>query len=360
MDAPEGEKCRTSRLNVFQSACQSDMCTNSLRFLGHPTPTMSRFVGIVLALAAFAVAAPPLSVRQSITTLSTAQISAFRPYTFYASAGYCTSASTLTWNCGVPCAANPTFKPVASGGDGTVIQFWFVGYDPTLETVIVSHQGTDPEHILPLLTDANFILEPLNPLLFPGLSPSVLVHSGFADEHAATATDVLAAVKNATTRFGATKVTMVGHSLGGALSLIESVYLPLHVTGVTFQTILYGLPRVGNQEFADLASAGNTVTHINNMEDPIPILPPTSSLPLESFHHPTGEIHIQARDSGDWDSCPGEYSHGIQIVLSLNISIAGEDNISPLCSTGDVTVTNGNLTNHDGPYDGVEMGNGCV
>ncbi|KAJ7227558.1 lipase [Mycena rebaudengoi] len=281
---------------------------------------MSRFIGIFLALAAFAIAAPPLSLRQSITTLSAAQISAFKAYTFYASAGHYTSVSTLTWTCGVPCAANPTFEPVASGGDGT--------------TVIVSHQGTNPEHILPLITDANFVLEPLNPLLFPGLSPSVLVHSGFADEHAATATDVLAAVQNATTRFGATKVTTVGHSLGGALSLIESVYLPLHVTSVTFQTILYGLPR-----FSDLASAGNTVIHINNMEDPIPILPPTSS---GFFHHPTGEIHIQ--DSGDWDSYPGE------------------DNTSPLCSTGDVTVTNGNLNNHGGPYDGVEMGNaaGCV
>ncbi|KAJ6540476.1 hypothetical protein B0H19DRAFT_1036330, partial [Mycena capillaripes] len=51
---------------------------------------------------------------------------------------------------------------------------------------------------------------------------------------------------------------------GGAIALIDSVYLPLHITGVTFQTIVYGLPRVGNQAFANLASIGNTVTHINN------------------------------------------------------------------------------------------------
>ncbi|KAF7358425.1 Lipase-3 domain-containing protein [Mycena venus] len=299
---------------------------------------MSRLTAIVLALSAFAIAAPSLSVRQSITTLSAAKISAFKPYTFYAAAAYCSSASTLTWECGVPCDANPDFEPVASGGDGTVIQFWFVGYDPTLKTVIVSHQGTNPQNIIPLLTDGNFVLEPLNPLLFPNISPFVLVHSGFADEHATTATDVLAAVRNATTRFGATKVTIVGHSLGAALSLIESVYLPLHVTGVTFQTILYALPRVGNQAFADLASAGNMVTHINNMEDPIPTLPPIAL----GFHHPTGEIHIQ--DSGDWDSCPGE------------------DNPSTLCSTGDVTVLNENINDHGGPYDGVQMGNqaGCV
>jgi hypothetical protein len=44
----------------------------------------------------------------------------------------------------VNCAgANPGFHPIASGGDGAAVQFWFVGVDTTLGTVIVSHQGTD-------------------------------------------------------------------------------------------------------------------------------------------------------------------------------------------------------------------------
>lgn len=43
----------------------------------------------------------------------------------------------------VNCEANPTFQPTASGGDGEVTQWWYVGYDPTLEEVIVAHQGTD-------------------------------------------------------------------------------------------------------------------------------------------------------------------------------------------------------------------------
>lgn len=41
------------------------------------------------------------------------------------------------------CQANPSFEPVASGGDGVDTQFWFVGYNPTSDEVIVSHQGTD-------------------------------------------------------------------------------------------------------------------------------------------------------------------------------------------------------------------------
>lgn len=78
-------------------------------------------------LCAWQAAASPtfVSLREegSITALSTAHITAFRPYTHYASAGYCPPASTLAWDCGHNCQANPSFEPVASGGDGDRTQF---------------------------------------------------------------------------------------------------------------------------------------------------------------------------------------------------------------------------------------------
>ena len=38
---------------------------------------------------------------------------------------------------------------------------------------------------------------------------------------------------------------------------------------------------------------------------------------------------------------------------------AGQDNDNALCTTGDVTsILVGNTEDHDGPYDGVEMGSG--
>lgn len=43
------------------------------------------------------------------------------------------------------CDANPTFQPIASGGDGIDVQFWYVGIDPTLEVIqlvlLLSIQG---------------------------------------------------------------------------------------------------------------------------------------------------------------------------------------------------------------------------
>lgn len=58
-----------------------------------------------------------------ITVMTSAQVNAFTPYTYYASAGYCNPSVTETWTCGANCNANPGFKPIASGGDGSSTQF---------------------------------------------------------------------------------------------------------------------------------------------------------------------------------------------------------------------------------------------
>ena len=96
----------------------------------------------------------------------------------------------------------------------------------------------------------------------------------------------------------------------------------------------YGLPRVGNQDFANYVDALRlSITHINNKEDFVPILPGR----FLGFHHPSGEVHI--RDSGAWAACPGQ------------------DNDSAECTVGDVTsIFKGKESDHDGPYDGVTMG----
>ena len=139
-----------------------------------------------------------------------------------------------------------------------------------------------------------------------------------------SAPDVLAAVKTGLTQFGTNKVTVTGHSLGkrlalfiglnasmsethskivrtgAAIALIDSIFLPLNIPGITTRFVGYGLPRVGNQDFADYVDAQPIeVTHINNEEDIVPILPGK----FLGYHHPSGEVHIQ--DSGAWLACPG-------------------------------------------------------
>ncbi|KAL6297828.1 Alpha/Beta hydrolase protein [Sparassis latifolia] len=178
---------------------------------------VSPLYAVVLAiLLPFAAVAAPASGRrgETIPTLAASQIQSYTTYTWYANAAYCAPSKTLAWECGLSCNANPAFQPIAAGGDGSDVQFWFVGYDPALDTVIVSHQGTNPQAILPLLTDADIVLEQLDASLFPGVSSSVRVHSGFAREHSKTATAVLAAVQEAMSTYSVGRVTIVGHSLG--------------------------------------------------------------------------------------------------------------------------------------------------
>ncbi|KAH9169451.1 lipase class 3 family protein [Lactarius sanguifluus] len=252
--------------------------------------------------------------RQTITALSSSQIASFAPFTHFASTAYCNPSTTRNWSCGSNCQANPDFQPVASGGDGAGTQFWYVGFSSSQNTVIVAHQGTDPSEFLADLTDANFFLESLNPSLFPGVPSSVEAHNGFADEHAKTAPTILSAVQQTLSAHGASSVTVVGHSLGAALSLLDGVYLRLHLsTGVTVRVVGYGMPRVGNQDFANWVDSSWASTT------------------------PRAKVHIT--DSGVWENCPGQ------------------DNTSTLCTVGDVSnIFEGSIGDHSGPYAGITMG----
>ena len=96
----------------------------------------------------------------------------------------------------------------------------------------------------------------------------------FTDSNS-VAPDVLTAVQTALSNHSASSVTLVGHSLGAAIALIDAVYLPLHLPPTTtFKYVGYGLPRVGNAAFASYLDAQfSDLTHINNKEDPAPVLP---------------------------------------------------------------------------------------
>ena len=102
-----------------------------------------------------------------------------------------------------------------------------------------------------------------------------------------------------------------------------------------------------------------SLTHINNKEDPIPILPGM----FLGYVHPSGEVHIE--DSGEWAACPGAFAlsslrGAAPCCLRADLhcfSRAGQDNSSSQCIVGDVPeIWDGDESDHDGPYDGVTMG----
>ncbi|CAE6456021.1 unnamed protein product [Rhizoctonia solani] len=208
--------------------------------------------------------------------MSAATISTYAPYASLASAAYCSTAST--WTC-AQCKSLPEFVTYATGGDGDAVPKWYVGWWPTQSTVVVGHQGTNPAQLESLLTDAEVVMSSLSSSLFPGVSGSVKAHDGFMKAQADTATNILAGVKGLLSTHSASKVLVIGHSLGGAIATLDALYFKLNLPStVSIKAVTFGLPRVGNQDFANLIDSEITdFLHVTNEKDLVPIIPGESS-----------------------------------------------------------------------------------
>ena len=110
-------------------------------------------------------------------------------------------------------------------------------------------------------------------------------------------------------------VTVIGHSLGAALALLDGVRLRLVLAPTTdVRVVGYGMPRVGNQDFANFVDTilPGRVEHFNNKHDPIPIIPAMSL----GYHNVMGEVHIQ--ETGEWIACPGQDNRTLGVSLALS------------------------------------------
>ncbi|KAF8718981.1 hypothetical protein AX14_011605 [Amanita brunnescens Koide BX004] len=280
--------------------------------------------------------AVPYLVPRAETPVSASQLADLAPYTQFARAAYCSTSSLSSWGCGQACAALSGFQPTLVGGDGNAVQIFFVGYWPDKNSVVVAHEGTDPTKLLSILTDADILLTSLDPTLFPGVPSTVLAHQGFLDAQAQTASQILAEVRSLLSQHNTNSLTLAGHSLGGAIAEIDSLFFALNIPGVSIKTMTYGTPRVGNLEFAQLIDFYvPNFSRVNNMLDIIPIVPGRSL----GFSHPDGEIHILS-PQGNAVACSGN-----------------DDGTDPECTDRSVpNIVEGNILDHLGPYEGIYIG----
>ncbi|KAI0045094.1 alpha/beta-hydrolase [Auriscalpium vulgare] len=296
---------------------------------------------VALSFSTVTFAAPtartPASRRDNtVSTLSASQLAAFAPFTQFARAAYCPISKIKTWQCGQACDALPGFQPTLTGGDGNAIQQFFVGFHPDSNSVVVAHEGTDPVKLKSDLTDVLVGKKALDPTLFPGVPDGIEVHDGFADEHAKTATQILGEVKNQLSQHAGASVTLAGHSLGGALSELEAVFMKLNLpSGTAIKAVTYGTPRVGNAAWAQFVDAQvPDFTRVNNQHDLVPIVPGR----FLGFEHPSGEVHILS--PGNAVSCPGD-----------------DDATDGQCTVKSTpNILEGSIIDHLGPYEGIFMG----
>ena len=126
------------------------------------------------------------------------------------------------------------------------------------------------------------------------------VHAGFMTSWRHTRAQILPYIKDAVKQYPRYQVTLVGHSLGGAVAALAT--LDFEARGWNPQITTFGEPRIGNQElmqyvdrsFSNSSTASMTgrfrrVTHVN---DPVPLLP----LSEWGYQMHAGEVYISKPD----------------------------------------------------------------
>ncbi|KAJ6469739.1 alpha/beta-hydrolase [Mycena vitilis] len=254
------------------------------------------------------------------------QSSLLRPAQF-ARVAYCSSQSITSWTCGDPCKALGNVTFLQSGGDQGLIPLYFIAHDPSDESIVVAHEGTDSKNILSIINDAKFFLADLNATRFPSTAgQGIQVHNGFQDTFERTADGLLAGVMKGLADTGAKKVVVTGHSLGAAVATMTGAFIKLSVDPSISVTVTgFGLPRGGNQAWADFLDKEVGVTFVTNQNDPVPTVPPRAL----GFAHSSGEVHIVDDSQNNFVACPGQ------------------DNEN--CATGN-SLLSVSVSNHKGPY----------
>ncbi|KAJ8076086.1 hypothetical protein PM082_022071 [Marasmius tenuissimus] len=258
---------------------------------------------------------------------------------------YCSSRVVSKWECGGPCEeVGKGVKVIQAGGDDGLIPGYFVAHDPTTESIVVAHQGTDSRKTLSILNDAQLLLRDINTKRFTSAKgKSIEVHDGFQKTFERTADEVVAAVQRGLTEFKVKKVHVMGHSLGGAIATLDALLLRQELdSSIEVTTTVFGAPRIGNEEFADFVdeTLAPTFTRITNQKDPIPRVPPR----LFGYQHPSGEVHINAVN---------KEGQATDIV-----ECEGQENESDGCSSGNevfrkiLKLDTAGAKDHTGPYFG--------
>ncbi|KAH8929831.1 alpha/beta-hydrolase [Atractiella rhizophila] len=202
-----------------------------------------------------------------------------------ASAAYCGDA-TIAWDC-KPCKASGLEKPnwyLEHKGDDVYPGVYIATFPGDPNTVYIFREGSKTWSELWDDLVYSWVIKPLDPSLInrgKGAHPTGAewVNGFFLDTYLQTNERVLKAVRDAINHFPNPSkglIILTGHSLGGAVSVLDSLQLRINIDpDIPIQTVGYGQPRTGNGAFAVYYDQllGNNTLHYTNWRDPVPRLP---------------------------------------------------------------------------------------
>ncbi|KAJ3160252.1 hypothetical protein HDU86_001090 [Geranomyces michiganensis] len=262
------------------------------------------------------------------TPITGTRLDNINAHALYAAASYCVN-GLEGWNCGDRCV--PGIKVVKTFKDAKTDTVAFVGYNAANKEILVVYRGTSS--IRSAITDAKFwkadATQGLERLRVPD---GAKVHSGFLQAANIAADFVHQTINTILTTVPGAKdwnLSVVGHSLGGAISVLSAIEL-LDYLGDSWANKIsvytYGQPRTGNKAWSEWVHTlpfASRITRTTHKNDIVPHVPPT----LLSFMHHQTETWIDA--NGVTNTCSDSASSeakdcaNSQLLFSIDAHLSG-------------------------------------
>ncbi|KAK6429834.1 hypothetical protein LTR95_014015 [Oleoguttula sp. CCFEE 5521] len=275
--------------------------------------------------------APLLRHASDNTTVSPALFSELEELARIVDISYCVGLTSFgiskPFNCLGRCSEFPSFELVMTWNTGQLLRdsCGYIALDHGKKRVIVAFRGT--YSIANTVVDLSTIPQEYEP--YPGgdgddgdgqgKCENCTVHMGFQSSWITTRDYILPELEKTNLTFPDYRVTLVGHSLGGAVAALAG--LDLQAQGFDPQVTTFGEPRVGNQAFVKYIDkhfglfgsnthssndAMMTYRRVTHVDDPVPLLPLTEW----GFAMHAGEIFIWkpdlSPDIADVRHCDGD------------------------------------------------------
>ena len=180
----------------------------------------------------------------------------------------------------------------------------FVGYYPADNEIVVSFSGTDPFNIRMWIDDLDFFKTAYAPCADIGCE----VHEGFYKTYLSAVDQIRNLTDDYVSQYPTASITCTGHSLGAALASFCSSdlsdYYKDHVEVVMTSPYTFGLPRVGDDVYANWYTSESLsceAYRLVHRKDPVPHLP----LQSMGFHHFPYEI-FYVKDYADYTKCSAD------------------------------------------------------
>ncbi|KAJ3226519.1 hypothetical protein HK099_004695 [Clydaea vesicula] len=224
----------------------------------------------------------------NVMRLSDQELSAVKTFVYFSPPSYCLE-GLLNWTCTTCGEQTTNTSHVKAFGDFKYI-FGYTAVNTNLQLIIISFRGT--RNFKSWMGNIKFAQ-----LDYPyeGAPEGAKVHGGFLHEYNSVKEEVIANILELTSMYPNFQILFVGHSLGGALSVLSLIDLKLKYPEMEMKKInliTIAQPRIGNYIFSkwinEQFSNLNNYFRIVNKNDATPHLPPS----LFGFKHSGVEIWI--------------------------------------------------------------------